>query len=52
MSEETKQKLTLKYRSKLLMVADSIGTIRTGQQWFDRYMIFPWERPSEFEQVK
>ena len=38
------KRFSLMYKSTLLLPADNIGTIRTGKQWFDRYMIFPWER--------
>lgn len=27
---------------------DGPGTVRTGREWFDRYMIFPWERRGDF----
>ena len=41
---EIKRRLALKYKSVLLLRYDNIGTVRTGQEWFDRYMIYPWER--------
>lgn len=39
------------FASKLLMAHDDIGTIRTGRQWFDRYMVFPWEMPQYFAPI-
>ena len=45
MSEDEKQKrLALTYKSTLLLPYDNIGTVRTGKAWFDRYMVFSWER--------
>ena len=43
-NDEIKRRLALNYKSTLLLRYDDIGTVRTGQAWFDRYMIFPWER--------
>lgn len=37
-------RLTFKYKTTKLFPRDNIGTIRTGQEWFDRYMIYPWEQ--------
>ena len=43
-NDEIKRRLALNYKSTLLLRYDDIGTVRTGQAWFDRYMIFQWER--------
>jgi hypothetical protein len=43
---------TTKYRSKWLMVYDNRFTVRTGQEWMNRYMLRPDERPEDFEEVK
>lgn len=51
MTNDDKLKFTLKFKSKLLFPADNIGTVRTGKEWFNRYAIFPWEHPRDFEQV-
>lgn len=47
---EISRRLALTYRSVKLLPYDDIGTIRSGRAWFDRYMVFPWER-SGFEAV-
>jgi hypothetical protein len=48
---ENKAKLMeQKYRSTKLLHYDNIGTIRTGKEWFDRYMIYCWE-VGDFEVV-
>ena len=39
------------WRNLKLAPYDNCGTVRTGKQWFDRYMLFAWERPSDFELV-
>ena len=39
------------YRSTLLLRYDDIGTTRTGKEWFNRYMIHPWEK-NGFELVE
>lgn len=41
-------KMLRSYRLLKLARYDDIGTVRTGKQWFDRYMIYPWERPGDF----
>ena len=43
--------LAAHWRSKTLAPYDNIGTVRTGREWFNRYMLHPWERPSDFELV-
>ena len=43
--------MAAKWRSTKLSVYDNIGTVRTGREWFDRYMLLPWERNSCFEFV-
>ena len=44
MTDDSMRRLRLNYRSTLLLRYDNIGTVRTGCEWFDRYMVFPWER--------
>ena len=39
------------WRSKTFAPYDSQGTVRTGREWFNRYMLHPWERGSDFELV-
>jgi hypothetical protein len=42
--QEIKRRLSLMYKSTKLLPYDDIGTVRSGKEWFDRYMIYPWER--------
>jgi hypothetical protein len=42
---------TKKYKSKWLMPYDDRFTVRTGLEWFNRYMLRPDERPDYFEEV-
>ena len=39
------------WRSKTCAPYDNPGTVRTGREWFNRYMLHPWERGSDFELV-
>jgi hypothetical protein len=41
---DRKRRMSLKYESTKLLRFDDIGTVRTGLDWFNRYMTYPWER--------
>ncbi len=43
--------MAARWKSKTCAPYDNPGTVRTGKEWFDRYMLFAWERPSYFELV-
>lgn len=49
--QEISELMQARFMSLTLAPCDNRGTVRTGMDWFNRYMIYPWERPSEFEQV-
>lgn len=40
-----------RWRNKTCAPYDNPGTVRTGREWFNRYMLHPWERGSDFELV-
>lgn len=44
MTKQDQERMSLLYESTLLLPYDDQGTVRTGKGWFDRYMIFPWEK--------
>lgn len=48
MKERDKELCKLKFKNNVCLLYDSIGTVRTGREWFDRYMIFPWEKGNDF----
>jgi hypothetical protein len=43
-NNDRKRRMSLKYESTKLLRFDDIGTVRTGLDWFNRYMTYPWER--------
>lgn len=43
--------MAARWRSKTCAPYDNPGTVRTGREWFNRYMLHPWERGSDFELV-
>ena len=45
------ERMAALYRITVCAPYDSPGIVRTGREWFDRYMMHPWERGSDFELV-
>jgi len=43
-----KELLSASWRNNILLPYDNRNTIRTGQEWFDRYMMYPWEKGTDF----
>ncbi len=43
--------MSSRWMNNLLLPYDDRGTVRTGKEWFDRYMVFPWEKGNEFTKV-
>lgn len=40
--------MAARWRITVCATYDSPGTVRTGRQWLNRYMLRPWERGSDF----
>jgi len=41
--------MAARWRSTVCAPYDNRGTVRIGREWFDRYMLYPWEYGRDFE---
>jgi len=49
----TKEELmAAKWKNNILLPRDDRNTVRTGKEWNDRYMIYPWEKGRDYSEVK
>lgn len=48
-SSRTKdEQMAMRWEITVCTSYDNPGTIRTGREWFDRYMLYPWECGNDF----
>jgi hypothetical protein len=53
MNIRTKEELlSAKWRNNILLPSDDRNIVRTGKEWFDRYMVYPWEKGKDFSEVR
>ena len=47
-----KELMSATWMNNFIIHGDNRNTVRTGKDWFDRYMIYPWEKGSDFSEVE